>query len=170
MEMTAPPPWYRQFWPWVLIGLPASAVVASLSTVYIAMQGEDSLVVDEYYKAGLAINRELGRDRAAAALGLSAEVSMTAGGLRVELASAAGTRPQSLELALVHPTLAERDRLLVLLPGADGAYYGQLEPLGADSWNVTLTPANGEWRLLGRWNTSASQRLTLQPLVDYQPR
>ncbi len=26
-------PWYKQFWPWFLIALPASVVVASLITV-----------------------------------------------------------------------------------------------------------------------------------------
>ena len=30
-------PWYRQFWPWFIIALPATAVVASLATVWIAV-------------------------------------------------------------------------------------------------------------------------------------
>lgn len=165
MEMTAPPPWYRQFWPWVLIGLPASAVVASLFTVYIAQQGQDSLVVDEYYKAGLAINRELGRDRAAAALGVSARIMLQPAGVRIALASESGTQPDRLRLSLVHPTLAERDREVILVPGADGAYYGQLDDLGADEWNVTLSPSEQEWRLQGRWDTAASQGLELAPVV-----
>ena len=165
MQMATPPPWYRQLWPWVLIGLPASAVIASLVTIYIAHQGADTLVVDEYYKAGLAINRELGRDRTAAALGVSAEIAVTGAGLRVMLASRQDVRPARLHLALVHPTLAARDRELVLLPGADGAYYGQLESLGADHWNVTLAPDNREWRLQGRWNTGTDDRLLLEPIV-----
>ena len=32
-------PWYRQFWPWFLIVLPGSVVVAALTTVYIANKG-----------------------------------------------------------------------------------------------------------------------------------
>ena len=39
-------PWYRQFWPWFLISLPASVVVAGLSTLYIANRHADDLVVD----------------------------------------------------------------------------------------------------------------------------
>ena len=63
------PPWYRQFWPWFLIALPGSVVIASLVTVYIAFSGADSLVVDNYYRDGLAINQVLEQDRRAEALG-----------------------------------------------------------------------------------------------------
>ena len=38
-------PWYRQFWPWFLICLPASAVIASLYTVSLAVRTTDSLIV-----------------------------------------------------------------------------------------------------------------------------
>ncbi|MFM1891144.1 MAG: FixH, partial [Pseudomonadota bacterium] len=36
-------PWYRQFWPWLLISLPASVVIASMVTIYIAVQTDDGL-------------------------------------------------------------------------------------------------------------------------------
>jgi len=50
-------PWYRQFWPWFIIALPASAVVASFITLWLAMSRPDHLVVDdaEYQR----INSEL---------------------------------------------------------------------------------------------------------------
>ena len=62
-------PWYRQFWPWFVLALPASAVVASLFTVYIAMREAPVLVVDDYAKIGLATHRKIERDRLAAELG-----------------------------------------------------------------------------------------------------
>ena len=40
-------PWYRQFWPWFIIALPASAVVASLYTFWLAVSNPDQMVVDE---------------------------------------------------------------------------------------------------------------------------
>ena len=40
-------PWYRQFWPWFIIALPASAVVASFFTLWLAISNPDQLVVDE---------------------------------------------------------------------------------------------------------------------------
>ena len=41
------PPWYKQFWPWFIIALPASAVVASFITLWIAISNPDPLVVDD---------------------------------------------------------------------------------------------------------------------------
>ena len=40
-------PWYKQFWPWFIIALPASVVVASFFTLWLAISNPDPLVVDE---------------------------------------------------------------------------------------------------------------------------
>jgi len=40
-------PWYKQFWPWFIIALPASVVVASFFTLWLAISNPDHLVVDE---------------------------------------------------------------------------------------------------------------------------
>ncbi len=34
-------PWYRQFWPWFVIGLLSSAVVGSLVSAYLAVHTTD---------------------------------------------------------------------------------------------------------------------------------
>ncbi len=50
-------PWYRQFWPWFIIALPAAAVIAGIITLYLAVSNPVSLVVDdEEYKQ---LNSEL---------------------------------------------------------------------------------------------------------------
>jgi len=41
------PPWYRQFWPWFIIALPASAVVASFITLWLAISNPDHLVIEK---------------------------------------------------------------------------------------------------------------------------
>ena len=40
-------PWYRQFWPWFIIALPAAAVIAGFVTLWLAISRPDYLVVDE---------------------------------------------------------------------------------------------------------------------------
>ena len=56
-------PWYKQFWPWVLIGLPTSVVIASVVTYFLAINGMDSVISKDYYKEGLAVNADLERDK-----------------------------------------------------------------------------------------------------------
>ena len=65
MHLPQAVPWYREPWPWILISGPAIVVVAGFYTLYLAVVGADPLVVDNYYKEGLAINRVLERDQAA---------------------------------------------------------------------------------------------------------
>ena len=69
-------PWYRQFWPWFIIALPASAVVAGLSTVWIAMQTTDSLVVQSEDGVRNASDRQIAAERLASELGLAAIVAI----------------------------------------------------------------------------------------------
>ena len=68
--------WYREPWVWLLIGLPATAVIGGFITLYLAIISNDGLVVDDYYKQGLEINRILARDKAAATHQLMATVTL----------------------------------------------------------------------------------------------
>ncbi len=43
-------PWYKQFWPWFLIILPLSVVVASITTFVVFSNNKVSLVAEDYYK------------------------------------------------------------------------------------------------------------------------
>ncbi len=69
-------PWYKQFWPWFVIALPASSVVYSLTAVYIFSQNQVDLVAEDYYKKGKAINVDISRLRVADALKLHATVAV----------------------------------------------------------------------------------------------
>ena len=78
-------PWFRQFWPWFLITLPASVVVAGFATLYIANRHADDLVVDDYYKDGLAINRQLEKKQRAATQGIAAQLRFDPGSVSITI-------------------------------------------------------------------------------------
>jgi hypothetical protein len=48
-------PWYKEPWPWILMAPPATAVLAGIATVWIAVASADGLVAEDYYKQGLAM-------------------------------------------------------------------------------------------------------------------
>jgi len=156
----AAPAWYRQFWPWFLFGLPAAVVVAGLATWWIAERHADHLVVDDYYREGLAINRELGRRELAAALNVRAQLEIRDALVRIRLEGE--SRPAALALYLSHPVDAGRDLRMRLARVSAGTYEApwtngdqrrwlwRLEPLAvaeAERWRVdgeiAIAPTDG---------------------------
>ena len=51
-------PWYRQFWPWFLIVLPASSVVFSFATLYVAIRHADEVMPHEGDSSSCSAPRE----------------------------------------------------------------------------------------------------------------
>lgn len=159
-------PWYRQFWPWFLFGLPGVAVVAGITTVIIAATTFDGLVVDDYYKEGLAINRDLDKDHMAARLGLSAamDFDLARGKVSVVLDSKLPIPDQgALTLNLIHPTRAHADVSIPLQAGTRPGHYEARFPPQARAihWDLLLQPRHGHWRLLGRYPGGESARLKM---------
>jgi hypothetical protein len=141
-------PWYRQFWPWFLILLPATVVVASFVTLYIANRGADDLVVDDYYKDGLAINRQLEKKQRSIDLGISARLRFSDGYVTAWVEGP--VEAATLSLLLSHPLEADRDFSVELARISPGIYQALLPAGIAPRWHWTLKygQSNG-WRLDG---------------------
>lgn len=162
MRADIEPPWYRQFWPWFIIALPAATVLGSMVTIFLAVTRPDSLVVDDYSRIGELTEQRFRRGAAALAMGLSGRLVIVAGDGSVELrleSNAAGAPmtewPDTLLLELAHPTLQERDMDIVLTRApmaGDGVFRARLAPMSAERWYVSAEPL-GEtpirWRLTG---------------------
>ena len=141
-------PWYRQFWPWFLIVLPGTVVVAALSTVYIATRHADDLVVDDYYKTGLAINRQLEKERTAQARGITAELTLL--DRQLQLRTTGPLDAAELRLQLSHPLEAEHDFAVTVRATAPGFYSARLPAAAAPNWHWSLDGGpESDWRLSG---------------------
>lgn len=143
-------PWYRQFWPWFIIALPASVVVAGFVTLYIAIKNDDSLVRDNYYKDGMGINQELAEDKRAIELGIQAKLTIDplVGEAWVELSEEKQPLPAQLKLFMIHPTTADKDFELPLLHVGNGRYRGDLEMRPSGRWYIHLEGGEPElWRI-----------------------
>ena len=91
--------------------MPASAVVGGIVTIIIAVKSPNALVVDDYYKEGMAINQSLERDKNAAELGLSARLKIESTGDLITLNLNKGTLtgyPENLTLHFQHATHADQ--------------------------------------------------------------
>lgn len=157
-------PWYTHRWPWLLMLGPVSVLAGGTFVTVLALGHPDAMVVDDYYKKGKAINQDLRRDRAAAAMGLrlSMRYAPLSGVVSGRIGGAAGPTTAPFRLRLAHPTLPERDVVLMLVPDGEGRYTAALPALEATHWQVVAEGARGDWKLNGRWDWKKQGELLIQ--------
>ena len=138
--------------------------------IVIAFKGADTLVNDNYYRDGLAINRTLDQDALARTLGLQAEVAFDqlSGEVIVAL-SGQGEQTDDLQLMLLHPVDGSRDLTIKLFftgfSMGTGRYRADLDRRLANRYYVRLISVGKEasWRLNGELDFERSQQLMLAP-------
>jgi hypothetical protein len=110
-------PWYRQFWPWFIISLPAASVIGGLTTVWISLQTTDSLVIQSEDGVRNASDRRIAAERFASQASLAALVDIDSATGVVSATMRSGdldSVPSSLDFELSHPAFADRDRSITL--------------------------------------------------------
>ena len=168
--MTDTKPWYRQFWPWFVIALPFSSVVAGLSTVYIAFSNADSLIEDNWYQVGKTINRQTAKEQRAQHLNiggmLTVETRADTPIFKLALNANEESPAPFLRLKWVHPTLSEYDQELTLTRDADGSYIGAWAELPQAHYHVQLESMNDDapWRIAKRVHWPSAERIALGAL------
>ena len=154
--------WYREPWPWLLMAGPLLVMIAGGVTAWLAVRSADGLVADDYYKQGLAINRQIARVRTAAALGLQAQLHWSDHGRRLAVTLTGRMPPESqLQLRLIHPTQSGLDRELALIEQPDGSYAASLASPLTGRWLITLEDAQRRWRLDGETHMPNAEPVVL---------
>lgn len=142
-------PWFREPWVWLIIALPASAVLGGIVTIWLAVVSDDGLVEDDYYKHGLEINKTLDRDKAAINYDLVANLKISEGQNRIQISFDANdkfTHPSSIKISFLHPTMKGQDQVLILHVDGKGIYAGVLPSLINSRWYLQIEA--DDWRLL----------------------
>jgi len=168
MASTGSNVWYRNPLVWMMIAFPAWSVVAGISTVVLAFQVFDGVVVDDYYARGKAINLTLERDLAAQRRGLTAIVTLSPGaggaGQAIEVAMTAldlASLPATLRLAFLHSTHGGADVQVELQRAAPGLYRALLPPLAHGKFYLQIEAE--DWRLVGALRQPAQSVTSLGP-------
>ncbi len=168
MTMKDNKPWYKHRWPWLLMLGPAIVMAACIHIIWLSMEAEDALVVDDYYKQGKAINQDLRRDRVAAELGLKVDMQFAAesGRLQGKVSGMMESAGDDMTIRLVHPTQRAHDLTLNVHADADGSFAVALPALEHTRWRVQLEGQERAWRLHGEWRWPDQSAIVLQPLMN----
>lgn len=174
-------PWHKQFWPWFLIGLLSTVVIACIGLVFLAFYKADQLIDENYYDNGLAIN-EVKHDLEQAdtlGIGIQLHLSKVNNKWRFDATYSAkqdnvAEQPKYLLLSLEHPLEQALDQDLLLKPNGD-TYTGFFELNktfdsgdvfkfnGKQFWYIDIRPADSHakalpiWRLKGKFYSSDTE-------------
>lgn len=108
----------------LVLGVPLAAVVWGGIMLSTALSGKDSLVSDSYYKDGVNYTEIKTADEKAKRLQVKASMIFTDGEVHLTLNGYFDEYPNLLNIQLIHPTLEERDAVLLLQKMPDGSYAG----------------------------------------------
>ena len=141
--------WKREPLVWMLIAIPASAVVMGAVMIALAIGSYSGLVVDDYYRQGKQINLVLERDRLAWELGLAATLRLGADD-RIEVVfdqAPPRVSAEPIELVLSHATRPGLDRRVAMEGYKEDRLHARLRLPGEGRWNLSLQTRH--WRLTG---------------------
>jgi len=157
-------PWYREPYAWLVVGIPGVTVIWCTILYNIATSQPIGLVSDDYYNEGMGINREVYRDRHAAALDLNAQVTFGEDGdIQIRLQSEKGDRWETLSVELIHPTLEEYDRSLSADYQGNHVYHIDNKEMINGRWYLDIRDPDNRWRLKGETTLPGQRTVTLSP-------
>ncbi len=142
-------PWYREPYVWLVISFPLAAVIGGIITAVLAVHSDDGLVVDDYYKQGLEINRTLERDNMAADYELSANLQYAEGDKQIRLvinAAANFNYPDKLKVSFLNATRAGLDKEQTFSRSGNNTYLADNPHPEKGKWDILIEGEN--WRLL----------------------
>lgn len=157
-------PWYSHPLVWMMIAIPFSAVIMGVILIWLAVDTDDGLVADDYYKQGLAINSVIIRDKQAAQLQLSAVIEFDNTEKVINLTFDKGlleSYPETMQLNLQHATRANSDVSVSLNRGIENRYIAYLkQPITQGVWYFELFDAN--WKINARSHVRAKNIIRLE--------
>ncbi len=150
-------PWYREPWPWFILGILGLGVFFGISILLIGLANPPQMVRGEYERLGRGMTDLGQRTEQARSMGLRGQLSWTEQNWRLDLVSNPGqSLPDQLLLIIQHPLNSELDRTSLLERQPDGSWSGQavlpphhatliLQDL-AQNWWITARVENAEQR------------------------
>lgn len=162
-------PWHSYPLVWMMISIPFSAVIMGVIMIWLAIDTDDGLVADDYYKQGLAINDVIVLDKKASELALSAVIQFDSDSKVINVQfdkGMLGDYPASLQLNFQHATRADSDISITLSHGMGDQYIGYLDkPISEGVWYFEVSNSDAveeNWKLNARSYVKSDNLIKLQ--------
>lgn len=131
--------------------------------VYYATNGQDALVVDNYYKEGKAINNKLEQIRQAKRLGITTSLRISEKKVTLDVNDGFPGDGSALNLNFYHSTLADRDFNILLVKEAGNRYVGEVNHSIDGKWQLTLLPFDQSWKIQQEVSLPRQQAFDFNP-------
>ncbi len=162
--------WYKEPWVWLVISGPAIVILAGFYTAFLAFNGADKVVAEDYYKQGLRINATIQHDVNARDRNMSAAMNFDQASGRISiLVKSDVVLPDSLQLSIAESSsqssvneVVRRGTLKRTSPGNYELTYllpSASEAAGSLLWHVKIE--GFDWRLTGDWPDPMRAQLQL---------
>ena len=160
-EITKYTHWYQSPIGWLIFFVILATVTSGVLMITISISDPDDIVIDDYYKQGLAINLSKARNTRALKLGIKADFVSTPRGLTVRVIGLKGTENSALRMYLQHPTRRRHDRQFRLPCGQDGC-SSMISGIRHGRYYYAIEPQDRHWRLSGRLYIDGNRVRTIQ--------
>ena len=140
---------------WIMLLLPAAAVVGGLATLFIALRNADHPLPANYHSEGVGLDRDFALARAAAAHRIELSFASTGAECTATLRNAPDD-PETLSLLFTNGVDPGLDRVVLMRRMQPGAYRGACTPLPAGRWYVALQDDAAAWAIRGQLDAAAA--------------
>lgn len=132
---------------WLVVGIPATAVIVGAIVLTLSIVSYDGLVVDDYYKKGMGINQSIERTARARELGIEAAIEFSDNALiKIQISSNPQyAPPEILAVSFRHATRSGSDQTVSANRFENMVYHMHLPPLLPGKWHIEIA-ADG-WRV-----------------------
>lgn len=162
MSVETANPWYREPWPWFIIGIVGLGVVSGLGILTMGIKNAPEIVSGDYRQLGKALVDTDERTGKARALGLSGELDVRADSIELTLiANDQDTLPDTLLVRFRHPAFSEHDSTTLVRRANNGHYRGELITQPHEKAHVVVSDISNTWWLGGRRNDQPGETVAL---------
>ncbi len=156
-------PWYKEPWPWMILGLLGLGIVAGSSVAFIGLTNPPEMVTGEYERLGRGLTDTATRTGQARSLGLFGQVGLEGDKVVLQInAHDVEALPETLLIRFQHPATSGGDSSVVLAREAHGRYIGHLTVTPHDRARIIVTDLAQTWWLSGR-RAETQGPITVEP-------